>query len=190
MSKNKSQSVLIIECLDPKDPGSEGDFLRHMFKLMQINCDHERINTQKEMLDLLRLSQHQNIHITTHGSLDEKERFTGLWTTDGEFNINHFASLQGKLRSKNIVVTACKAFDGKFNKAFVELTFCSHFIAPRESVSFISSIYFSHIYYHKYFINNKSVSTVYTDYIDIYKNPYKFSLESFESLKRKAKNPN
>ena len=48
----KRNGVLILECLDKSDPGSEGRFLSHMFDLMEVQHQYVEVRTKYQMISL------------------------------------------------------------------------------------------------------------------------------------------
>lgn len=63
--------VLILECLADSDPGSEGRFLSHMFKLMKVKHQYVEAYTRYQLLALLKKSPFRLIHIATHGAMKD-----------------------------------------------------------------------------------------------------------------------
>jgi len=75
-----TRGVLILECLDGTDPGSEGLFLSHMFILMKVDYQYVEVRTKAQFLALLRTWPYELIHITIHGSVGNASgKFLGLW---------------------------------------------------------------------------------------------------------------
>lgn len=46
----KRNGVLVLECLDHADPGSEGRFLSHMFDLMEVEHQYVEIRTRNQLI--------------------------------------------------------------------------------------------------------------------------------------------
>ena len=176
------KEVLILECLDKEsDPGSEGRFISHMLRLMEIRHDYVIFGTKQELIQQLQSSTHTIIHISTHGSykkLEKEKKFMGLWTGTGRLNQADLKILENKLKGRTIVCTACLSADEKFRGQFVKITKCSNYIAPEGRPSFYDAIFFAHIFYHKHLILKRSVHKSFKEYSKRYKNPHRFVLES------------
>lgn len=171
--------VLILECLDEADPGSEGQFLLHMFKLMGVDAQYVEVRTKRQLLALLDRPPFRLVHITTHGRIDErrpgrKPRFCGLWSPTSDLTTADLGKLKGKLAKRSIISTACMSGAKGFARQFVKTTGCIHYIAPQKSPTFATAIYFSHLLYHKYFeLANKhkqNIPKIVGDYNKKYKN--------------------
>ena len=148
--------VLILECLDKADPGSEGQFLLHMFHLMHVNVQYVETRTKRQLLSLMDRPPFRLLHITTHGSIDQsgsghKPSFCGLWSPTQDIAASDLAQLKGKLRGRSVITTACMSGTPNFAKRFVRETGCEYYVAPRKSPTYATAIYFSHLLYHKYF---------------------------------------
>jgi hypothetical protein len=177
-----TNGVLILECLDKRDPGSEGLFLSHMFDLMKVANQYMEVRTKQQFLNLLLSSPYKFIHITTHGSvIDGKkgERFCGFNFPDGEVTSNDLFFLKGKLKGNIIVSTACLSGDKKFSRQFIAITGCKYYIAPSGGPLYHNSIFFAHIFYHKHFILKKDVAEILHQYDKRFKNPHEFTAASF-----------
>lgn len=175
--------VLILECLDNRDPGSEGIFLSYMLDLMKVENQYVEVRTKKQFLSLLACSPYKIIHITTHGSVvDGKKggKFWGLWFPDGNVTNNDLIELKKKLRNNIIVCTACLSGDKRFSKDFIKITGCRYYVAPSGNPKFHNSIFFAHIFYHKHFILKKTVGDILAQYDRKYKNPHEFAAVSFK----------
>ncbi|MGA3118477.1 MAG: hypothetical protein ABSF90_29125 [Syntrophobacteraceae bacterium] len=180
----RTKGVLILECMDKSDPGSEGRFLRHMFNLMEVDHQYVEVRTRYQLIALMKKSPYKVIHITTHGSVArrKKQSFKGLWFKDGIFGISETKELEGKLQKCSVVCTACMAGDNICASEFVRITKCDNYIAPSGSPRFHNSIFFAHILYHKHFIFGRGLSEVISEYDDTYKNPHGFALLSIEDF--------
>ena len=175
--------VLILECFDKADPGSEGLFLAHMFNLMHVDHQYVEVRTKRQFLSLLTSSPYELIHITTHGSVrrcESTDNFLGLWLRDGKITIRDLRRLKDKLQAYTIVSTACLSGDDSFAEAFVQTTGCDYYVAPSGSPTFHNAIFFAHIFYHKYFILKRSVSDILARYDEKYRNPHKFAVVPFK----------
>ena len=74
----RERGVLVLECRDAGDPGSEGLFLSNMFDLMGVAHQYVEVRTKLQLLALLRTSPYELIHIATHGSVSKGSgRFLG-----------------------------------------------------------------------------------------------------------------
>ena len=181
---SRKDGVLILECLDKSDPGSEGHFLAHMFDLMNVESQYVEVRTKYQLLALLKKPPYKVIHITTHGSVrgnGQEENFCGLWTKEGTISHKQIKELDGQLKGCTIVSTACLSGEPKFSETF-KGSGCAHYIAPTGRPRFYNSIFFAHIFYHKYFILKKEVKDILLEYKDHYKNPHEFSSISFEDF--------
>lgn len=179
----RKRGVLIIECVDRKDPGSEGMCLAHMLDLMRVERQYVEVRTKKQLMGLLRTSPYRVVHITTHGAVEERarsERFVGLVAGDGEVESSDLDKLQGKLKGCTIVTTACRSGDKKFVDA-IKRTGCSYYIAPRGSPWPRNAIFFAHIFYHKLFVLKKSVRDILAEYDGRYRNPHEFVVVAVEN---------
>jgi hypothetical protein len=189
----ETKKVLIIECSHENDPGSEGHFLEHMFNIMQVKSKYVQANSHSEILNALGESKEDIIHISTHGSVKKtgngEKIFKGLWTPTGQLKTNHLALIQGKLKGKDLVVTACNAFDASFAESFIYITLCENFVAPKRAVSFTGSIFFSHIIYQKLLVQKAaSLAEVVKQYDERYRNQYEFgcfNMRKIEAAKRR-----
>ncbi|PPQ16546.1 hypothetical protein CV770_25800 [Bradyrhizobium sp. AC87j1] len=165
--------VLILECIDKADPGSEGRFLSHMFNLMGVNSQYVEIRTKRQFLMMLETSPFKTIHITTHGAITNKQ-FRAFWTPNGAVRLE--ALSDDVLSDKALVSTACKSGSKAFAEALVEKTGARFYIAPTASPRFHNAILFAHWFYHKVFILKVSVPRAVRDYRDGYKNPHDFAI--------------
>lgn len=184
MKRNAEKGVLILECIDHSDPGSEGRFLSHMFNLMKVKSQYVEVRTRKQLLSLIGCSPYNYIHITTHGVVSEK--FVGWWTPDSEVDKANLRSLEGKLTGKTIVSTACGSGDKAFCKYIVHKLGCKFFLAPKGKPKFHNSIMFAHIFYHKLFVLKQSVNKSYEAYDKNYKNPHCFTFYKRNKRPNKA----
>lgn len=170
--------VLIIECLDHSDPGSEGKFLSHMFDLMEVAHQYLEVQTICQFLTLIKNSPYKIIHITTHGSFREQKKreiYKGWWTPNGTITAGVVEKeLKSSLKRRIIVSTACGSGDSGFSRALTNLAECKTYVAPEGCPKFHNAIFFSHIFYHKYFILKKSIIDIMNEYNDLYKNPHEF----------------
>jgi hypothetical protein len=174
-----SHGVLILECLDESDPGSEGHFISHMLSLMEVPHQYIEVRTKRQLIQLLQSSPYRIVHITTHGttkSLRQNEKFQGLWTQEGTLKKADLKQLQGHMKGYTVVSTACLSASSHFRKGFVEVTGCSHYIAPKGSPYFYDAVFFAHIFYHKHLILKRSVRRSFNEYRKRYKNPHRFVL--------------
>lgn len=175
MKRNTEKGVLILECIDKSDPGSEGRFLSHMFNLMDVKSQYVEVHTPAQMLSLMDCSPYKYIHITTHGLVHNK-KFVGWWTPKGTVGKEDLMVLEGKLTDKIIVSTACKSGKKAFCYYIVNKLGCKYYLAPERGPWFRSSIYFAHIFYHKLFVLKQSVKDSYNAYDKKYKNPHCFTI--------------
>lgn len=108
--------VLVLECIDKTDPGSEGRFLSHMFNLMDVKSQYVEIRTKAQLLTMLETSPYKTIHIITHGALT-KEQFQGFRTPSGSVRLEAFPD--DLLSDKTLVSTACKSLQ---QRALISIT--------------------------------------------------------------------
>lgn len=174
--KSTKKGVLILECIDKPDPGSEGHFLSHMFNLMQVPSQYMEIRTKQQFLAMLGANPFGIVHITTHGSVDRRENFLGFWTPEGVVYPNDFA--KSGLQGKTIVSTACRSGSAKFANPFVKQVLPKYYIAPRKSPYFHNAIFFAHWFYHSIFVLKRQPDTAVEKYRDGYKNPHDFMVLS------------
>jgi hypothetical protein len=174
----RKHGVLILECRDGRDPGSEGRFMVHMLRLMGIKRRYEEVKTRKRFLEKLAASPYEMVHVTTHGLYGDvkKKKFAGLWFQVGSVGNSDINALRGRLRGCTVVSTACLSGDKKFGRKLLKVTGCDYYIAPKGRPKFHNSICFVHIFYHKLLIAKKSVKTSVAEYNKGFKNPHKFEL--------------
>ena len=167
------RSVLILECLDKGDPGSEGRFTTHMLSLMGIKNQYIQVETKEQFVALLRTAPSQAgiIHITTHGRCS-KNAFHGFWTPEGDVQTDDLEEV--RLSGKTIISTACLSGQLPFARRFQKVTSCRHYVAPQKSPRFHNAIMFSHLSYHNHFILKKNVDEAFGKYKTTYKNPHDF----------------
>jgi len=178
MARPPKRGVFILECRDQKDPGSEGRFLAHMFRLMAVPHQHIDVQTKEQFMAMLSRSPYELIHIATHGSVakgPKGERFVGLWFPDGTVDVAALQNLKGVLRDHSVIITACLSGQREFAKALITKGYCKYVVAPTGSPKFHNSIFFSHILYHQYFILRRSLSEILKRYDSKYKNPHQFA---------------
>jgi len=168
--------VHIIECLDHNDPGSEGRCLKHLFNLLGVKSKYERVQTISHLIRAMSSTQYKFIHISTHGSVNGKEEFTGWWTHAGIGKKSKLSALSGKLKCVAVISTACRSGSERFGKYVVDDLGSKHFIGPRKSPSFANAILFSVIFYHKLFITRKNIRKAFASYRSGYKNPSEFEI--------------
>lgn len=171
--------VLIIECLDRNDPGSEGQFLTHMLNIMDVPSQYVQLQTKQQVLALLSAvpKSVEIIHFTTHGSIDRgTDKIVGFWTPKGTITKSDIKKAEFDFSDITLIASACQAGQGAFATTVMEHTYCDYYISPVKSPSFTGAIYFSHIFYHQHFVLEKSIQESFEQYEDFYKNPYKWRL--------------
>ncbi len=171
--------VLILECRDKNDPGSEGSCLKRVFDLMGVKSDYVRIRTIDDLLKAIEKSRYKYIHISTHGLIRESSKdFIGWWTPEGVGEKQNISQLRNKVRCKAIISTACKSGINSFGKYVVDVLGSKYFVGPSGQPQFHNAIFFSHIFYHKLFFTKTKghVSQAFRSYERFYKNPHKFRL--------------
>jgi hypothetical protein len=174
---DRDKGVFILECLANDDPGSEGQFLAHMFRLIEVPYQYIEVRTRGQFMALLTRSPYEIIHITTHGSVlktTKGKRFTGLWFPDGKMTAQGLRFLNGELSGRSVVMTACLSGEQKFAHQLIVKGHCSYVVAPKGSPSFVNAIFFSHILYHQYFVRRRSLAEILRRYDKRYKNPHHF----------------
>ena len=181
-----TRGVLILECLDGTDPGSEGLFLSHMFILMKVDYQYVEVRTKAQFLALLRTWPYELIHITIHGSVGNASgKFLGLWLRGDIVSVEDIQGLKGKLRGRMVITTACLSGQNRFAREFVTTAGCQCYVAPSGSPRFHNAIFFAHIFYHKYFILKRSVAAILTEYDQAHRNPHRFAAISFNQYIKK-----
>ncbi|MGA2622543.1 MAG: hypothetical protein ABSF91_01695 [Bacteroidota bacterium] len=168
--------VFILECLRESDPGSEGQLLSNLFRIMRVKHQYIEVRTKYQFLALMKQSPFTTIHLTTHGSVSKKDAFLGLWAHDGTLTQKRFDLIKDRLQGITVVCTACKSGDEAFRKDFIQTTGCACFIAPKGSPKFHNSVFFSHILYHKHFVLKQSFEKAVKSYRSLYKNPHDFQI--------------
>ena len=169
--KSSVTGILILECLNKTDPGSEGRFLSHMFNLMDVRSQYAEIRTKQQFIAMLGANPYDVVHITTHGYVPQKE-FGGFWTPKGTVRLTDFPP--GILQGKTAISTACKSGMQKFSKEFIKLVSPDYYVAPEGSPKFHNAIYFAHWFYHNWFVLGRSPLEAVEKYRDGYKNPHDF----------------
>jgi hypothetical protein len=185
----RKRGVLILECLDKADPGSEGMFLSQMLRLMEVEHQYVEVRTKRQFLALLGMSPFEIVHITTHGAYRRrlgKKKFRGFRMPGGALRASDLESVKGKLKGCSVVTTACLSGDHKFAKAFAEATHCTHYVAPSGSPTFKGAIFFAHIVYHKLFVMRKTLRRILAEYDRRYRNVYDFAILSFGKYIKKT----
>jgi len=176
--------VLILECLDEGDPGSEGQFLLHMFDLMGVDAQYVDVRTKRQLLALLDRPPFRVVHITTHGAFAEetsrqKPRFRGLWSPTDDLTVADLAVLKGKLSKRSVISTACMSGATAFARHFVADTGCDYYVAPTKSPTYATAIFFAHLLYHKYFRLSdrygRDITKIVDDFASRYKNVAEFT---------------
>jgi hypothetical protein len=170
-------SVLIIECRDKEDPGSEGRFVKHMLDLMRITNDYRKAQSKAQFIELLSSISKNTvlIHVTTHGSCRGKpEKFIGFWTPDGDVTLKDIKAADIDLSGKTVLSTACFSGQKAPRKAFKEATDCKHYIAPIKDPHFYNAALMCHIFYHKHLVLGRSVKKAFSEYEGRYNNPHRF----------------
>jgi hypothetical protein len=159
--------------------------MSHMLNLMRVPHEHVRVRTKQDLVHHLRTSPYAIIHIATHGMFRRRraaaDRFCGLWTRRGIMRRGDLQSLEGQLRGRTVVCTACGAAHMAFRKPFVRITGCKHYIAPKRRPTFCNAILFAHVFYHKHLVLKRSVKSAFNEYKRGYKNPHRFVIESASS---------
>lgn len=168
--------VLIIECLEPHDPGSEGRILIEIFKLMEIESKLVRVSSIPQIVAALNGNKYKHVHISTHGVVGDKERFHGWWTPNGSGSKSILDKNQISLNCTCIVSTACRSGASGFARYVTNTWGSTYYIAPTGKPRFYNAILFSHIYYHRLFISRRGVAQAFESYQSNYKNPHGFTL--------------
>lgn len=171
-----NNGVLILECLSKSDPGSEGRFLSHMFDLMQVKSQYVEVRTHEQLFAMIQSCPFEYIHITTHGSVSEEEKFRGWWTPNGTAKKSRISALEGKVSCKAIISTACLSGTKGFGEYVVNKLGSKYYVGPNGSPKFHNSVFFAHIFYHKIFILGSGVKKAVASYRTSYKNPHKFTV--------------
>lgn len=173
--------VLIIECLDQGDPGSEGNFLLNMFNILEVKAQYLQLETKEQMLAIMSCVPNsvKFIHFTTHGWISDK--CDGLWTPQGSVEVRDLKEACPDLSGKCVVTSACKAGGVYFEQRFRYYTECKYFIAPEDSVSFKNAMFFSHLFYYNYFVLKKDIDKSFQAYTARYKNSYNWKLYKKEA---------
>lgn len=179
----KAQSVLIIECKDVDDPGSEGMFVKHMLDLMCVPNSYRKARTRDEFLGLLAdvSTPASLVHITTHGEYEEvgpkeRKKFTGFWTPRGTVTLRNIGNANIDLSGKTVVSTACFSGQKQVCSSLKDATDCKHYIAPVKNPRFHNAPLMCHVFYHKHLVLNRSVKAAFSEYDQRYKNPHDFCL--------------
>lgn len=134
------KGVLILECLDRSDPGSEGRFLSHMFDIMDVPSQYVEVRTPNQFISLMACAPYEFIHITTHGCVSKpSEKFRGWWTPNGKVDQKSLGTLDGKLEDTVVVSTACKSADETFGRYVVDTLGSRYYIAPITDVHEVRS---------------------------------------------------
>jgi len=171
------RGVLILECQDKGDPGSEGRFLAHMFDLMEIPNQYIEVRTKEQFLGLLESAPYEFVRITTHGTVHgTEEEFEGFWTPSGTVRVEDLESLKGCLTGRHIISTACCSGSLPFSRSLLKHSKCRCYIAPEGSPKFHNAILFSHVFYHKYYVLKRPYKVAFQEYSKRYKNPHDFRL--------------
>lgn len=170
--------VLIIECLDKDDPGSEGRLLKELFNLMQVASQRVRVASIDKLLEALADSAFRHVHISTHGSVtdDDEEKFRGLWTPKGVGTRHAVGRTPIKLACTSIVSTACKSGSKGFAKHVADQWGVKYYIAPAGSPFFYDAAFFALTYYYKLFINKLTVPKAFASFAQNHENPHSFTL--------------
>ena len=176
--------VLLVECLDKTDPGSEGQFLKHMLDIMKVASQYVQLQTKQQVLALLGVipKSVKIIHFTTHGSVDEDtDKIVGFWTPKGTIAIADIKKANFDLSGKTLIASACQAGETKFAKSVAETTCCDYYISPLKGANFAGAIFFSHIFYHHHFILKRDIEESFERYEEFYKNPFQWRLRKSSS---------
>jgi hypothetical protein len=174
--------VMIIECMEADDPGSEGRFVKHMLDLMRIPNRYRKAKDQAEFIEVLSTfsSEADVVHITTHGEYEEtkskRDRFTGFATPRRAVTIDAIKAAGIDLAGKTVLSTACFSGQKAAREAFKKATGCQHYIAPIRDPHFHNAALMCHIFYHKHLILKRSVKKAFREYEGRYKNPHVFCL--------------
>lgn len=170
-----TRGVLILECVDDADPGSEGHFLSHMFNIMEVPSQYLEIRNKQQFLAMSETSPYSMVHITTHGRVNSREtQFKGFWTPNDTVRLDDFPD--DLLKGRTVVSTACLSGQKKFGKSFVERMSAKAYIAPSGSPSFRNAIYFAHWFYHNVLVLKLTPPRAIAKYNDGYKNPHGFAI--------------
>jgi hypothetical protein len=173
-NKSSAKGVLILECLDNADPGSEGRFLSHMFNLMDVPSQYAEIRTKQQFIAMLGANPFDIVHITTHGHVPAAGKFLGFWTPKGTVRLADFQ--RDVLHEKMVISTACLSGIATFAKPFIKRVSAKYFIAPGKGPKFHNAIYFAHWFYHNIFVLKLSPPKAVKKYRDGYKNPHDFKI--------------
>jgi len=170
--------VLILECRHERDPGSEGRFLKHLFNLMAVESSYVRVAGRRELLRRISRARYRYIHVSTHGLVNDDDRFLGWWTAKGSGSRRFISQFRGVRPITAIVSTACRSGAAGFARHVVGELGCRYYIAPQKSPTFYNAVLFAHVFYHKLFVTLKGagVRRAFGGYRNAYKNPHKFSL--------------
>ncbi len=171
----KRHGILILECIDAADPGSEGRLLRELFRLMEVEVQLQRIKSIKELLQGIDTCRFQHVHVSTHGVLTPSVNFCGWWTSSDTGSRRVLDQYAVDASGITLVSTACHSGSRGFSQYVLERWGCKNYIAPRKSPTFHAAAFFSHIYYHKLFRKKLTVKSALSSYNKKYKNPFAFT---------------
>ena len=168
--------VLIIECPDDTDPGSEGRLLQEVFRLMEVPHKLLRVQTIQDLISAVSESEFKYVHVATHGVVTDNSAFKGWWSPKGTGTKKTFSGQQGTFGTSCIVSTACRSGVAGFGRHVVDVLGSKYYIAPTGSPLWHNAALFSHIFYYKLFRTKTSVRMAFKSYDESYKNPHDFKL--------------
>jgi hypothetical protein len=151
--KSPARGVLILECLQRTDPGSEGRFLSHMFNLMEVPNQYVEIRTKRQFIAMLGANEFDVVHMTTHGSLGTEDEFVGFGTPEGTVRLKEFPA--DVLNGKTVVSKACRSGALQFRRQFIKRVAAKYYIAPKEKRYLSDTIFFSHVFYRNLFVHKR-----------------------------------
>jgi len=169
------KGVLIIECIERNDPGSEGRFLSHLLNVMNIECQYLEVRTPDQFINFIKTTPYRYIHVTTHGYTDINS-FQGWWTAKGIISKENLRTIRNAINDTIIVSTACNSGEKTYSDYLTRKLGVKYYIAPTGSPKFHNSLFFIHIFYHKHFILKLSIEKCIKSYNNLYKNPHKFKV--------------
>ncbi|WP_322979268.1 hypothetical protein [Pseudomonas sp. C11] len=128
--------VEVIECLDEEDPGSEGHCLRNIFRLMEVKSKYSSVNSIEDLIALIAESRYKYIHVSAHGKVSARGKFSGWWTPNGIGSRKNFTKYSFKSNAVAIVSTACMSGSEGFGKFIVNDLGAKYYIGPSRSPKF------------------------------------------------------
>lgn len=156
-SVSKNPTVCIVESLGFLEEQTlrEGEIISKTLQLSGKRSAYVYIKSVPELMAVASEfgdSSHRYLHLSCHGSIDDKDRMEGLALTTGRIlNAKLVALLKPHLDGRRLFLSSCLAARGDFAETLMEQSGCLSVLAPMNKIGFDDAAVFWTAFYHLMF---------------------------------------